>query len=307
MAKAARGPDGPLFDREELEQLKPSDSPPRVLDVVSVEQEIQAIQRKAELLRVATVALTIPEDWVRMGDFGYLQNKGCERVSAAWAIEFDRITPGDFVREDLPGGHVAWSAIVSGRCARTGESKSEIGSRSTVGEWYFSRFEAAGPAERTLLIYDCRKAALTNANGRLTRALTGMGGIAIEQLKAYGLNTDRIPEAQFQSGAKGGRLDPNGASEKQLWKIAALACRDRRVADLKPENLDHTIGMLKGCRLTGGRGGTASQIIEWLTAQRTPVPMDDFLARVGFIAPEDPGSAHGSPSAPKAAAAGVAS
>lgn len=287
------------FDPEELEQLQPSKEP-RELDLAGVEQQIHVIQRRAELLRVATISLTLPEDWVRMGDFVYLQNKGCERISKAWGIEVDRVGPEDFTREDLPGSHVAWSVIVSGRCTRTGESKSEIGSRSTVSDFYRSRYEEAGPAEKTVLVYDCKKSALTNAHGRLTRALTGMSGIATAQLQKYGFDVAQIPSAEYTKGGKGGKLNADDASDKQIWKIAALACKDRRVEGLGEQDMDRTKAMLGRCRLTGGRQGSASRIIEWLGQQRQPVTMEAFLAEVGY----QPAPAEGS--APGGAPAGAA-
>lgn len=299
------------FDREDAENLRPETPPPpvrsaEVLDPSSVQQQVEALQRRAELLRVATIALTLPEDWVRMGDAGYLQNKGCERVTGAWGIEFDRVHPLDFQRENLHGGHVAWAVLVSARCSRTGEARSQLGTRSTVSEFYRDRFDAAGENERVQLIYDCRKSAFTNAIGRVTRALTGMSGIPIAQLERYGLDPTRIPEAQFIKGGKGGGLTADGASEKQLWKIAALACKDRRVQNLNAPDLEHTQAMLRTCRLTGGRGGTASQVIEWLSSARTAVPMDEFLQRVGYIEPEADQPAEGSAPTPARPRAGNA-
>lgn len=289
-----------LFDREELAQLQPSGVPPRrpallvPPDLAAAEQQIAVIRRTAELLRAATISLTLPNDWVRMGDYGYLQNKGCERVTKAWGIQTERVERDDFTRDPLPGGHVGWSVIVSGYCERTGERKTEIGLRSTVSQFYRDRFEEAGETERTLLIYDCKKSALTNAHGRLTRALTGMSGLALTVLSANGVDVDKIPEAEFQNGGKGGRLNANEASDAQLWKIAALACKDRRVQGLASKDMDRTKEMLQRCRLTRGRQGTASAVIEWLQQQAQPVPMDEFLGRVGYVPPPDgppPGSA----------------
>lgn len=309
MAHARRGARD--FDPEELEQLTPTEAAgahtPRALQlsVVAVEQQVEMLRRQAELLRVATVALTLPEDWVAMGGSGYLRNVGCERVSKAWGIEIDRPEPADWGRDELPDGHVVWSVILSGRCLRTGEAKSELGSRSTLSDFYAKRWAAGGSAERLLIVYDCKKAALTNAHGRLTRALTGMHGIPIEQLKRYGLDIARIPEAPFEKGGKGGALTTTEASGKQLWKIAALACRDRRVVGLKPEALDRTLEMLKGLRpgLTGGRDGSASAVIGWLAETEEPVTMQQFLEAVGWK-PEPDGSAEGS--GPAAAAPGAA-
>lgn len=303
MAQASRA-SRPDFDPEELEQLEP-EQPRALLSVVSVEQQVEVLRRQAELLRVATVSLTLPTDWVNMGGQGYLRNPGCERVSKAWGIEFDRVRSDDFDRDDLPDGHAVWSVIVSGRCSRTGEAKSELGTRSTMSPFYADRWAQAGGPERLLIIYDARKAALTNAYGRLTRALTGMHGIPLEQLRSYGLDVARIPEAPFEKGGKGGALTPDGASGKQLWKIAALACKDRRVVGLAPEHLDRTLEMLKTrCRLTGGREGSASVVISWLSELEQPATMAEFLAAVGCGPVPPDGGADGS--APNTAAPGSA-
>lgn len=249
--------------------------------VREAELSVQAAKRQAELLRGATVAQTLPSDWVKQGDYGYLQDCGCQRVAPLWGIQFSPTKLSDFEKEILPEGHVRFSVMVSGRSERVpGLERTEIGTRSTASEFWKKRWEnpEISHGEREQILMDVKKAALTNAHGRVTRALSGMGRMPIEQLGAYGLDVGKIPGVEYQSSAKGG--SGNNASEPQMKRIAALACFEGKVEGVERKDFNKTLQTLKENCLLSKKA--ASELMEFIEKSEEPVSKAEFWKRAGY-------------------------
>lgn len=244
------------------------------------EQRVQAAAAMSVALRRATIAQTLPQDWVFHGDFAYLQDCGCQRVAGLWGIEFDKTALRDFQREDLPDGHIRFEVMVTGRSTRTNLERTEIGTRSTASEFFKARWEKAIDEEDTAkqhqILMDVKKSALTNAHGRVVRALTGMGHMPNDQLKqTLGDSAGKATNVAHQT--------QGGATEATLKKIAGLACMEQRVKGCDRGHFGAVLETLKECSMQQRK---ASDVIKWLQNQPEPVEKSAFLQQCGWSKPK---------------------
>lgn len=267
--------------------------------VLAQELVVQAAKARALALRAGTLVQTLPTDWVRhrsrSGDeFCYLQDKGCQRTASLWGVSFDPVSMRDFEREELPGGeelpkpHVNYSIMVTGR-ARVGDrmlERTEIGSRSTAGDVWRKQWEdpETTAAERFTILQHVKKAALTNAHGRITRALTGMSGMPVNDVcAALKCKPENIPGIEYKSGAKGGGQQGSGPNEGQLKALTFQAIE--HVEGMTRDDFDKTMEVLStSCPEFTSR--ECSQAIDWLKQQKGRVPKQAFWSRVKFRKPE---------------------
>jgi hypothetical protein len=236
--------------------------------VAQAEEKVRAAARQAEVLRTACIALTYPEDWViHGGKFGYLQDKGAQRVAPAWGIELPRTQELVWEEQEVKG-HFAYMVAGTGRCQRTEREEMDIGGRSTADDLYAKQWAKAleldDVAAQVRIRLDVRKAALANLHGRLIRKLTGLNSVPVEKLKEYGVDTSRCTGVTYQSGTKQGTPDRQGGSgisDAQVKKIVVLVTKERRVMDDKgdPPSWRETEEMVREAQLSSKR---ASQIIE---------------------------------------------
>lgn len=255
-----------------LAQVQPAR--PRILAIVSA-MDVEAAHDLAQKLQDASIKMTFPEDWVVFrtkdgADLAYLQDVGCQRVRPLWAISFESIDmQKDVIEEIVPSDEdedVAFSVVVQGECALTGESQSEVGFRASTG--FFERAWRASknkPVERAKVRADIRKSAIVNGRGRLVRTFTGLGQVPVERLVRAGLLRQKLRGADFQSGTRGGSGTGSGASEPQLQAIVK-GCYDFGKVSMLGAVIgrDALEALVRGAALSGGREGTASKMIEEL-------------------------------------------
>jgi hypothetical protein len=253
--------------------------------VVEAQYKTEAAIKLVEVLRAETVRHTFPSDWVVMGKQAFLQTQGCERIATAWGIQMDPVSlRNDIVKEELQGTdgvrHVQYLVQVRGRSLRTGEEYSDIGSRSTLGDFFKKRWVNAEVEEKLLIEADVRKAAIANAYGRVIRKLTGTNGMPPEELKRLGIDVEKARKAEFQKGSKGGSArEGNGdaayvASESQLKKLAMQISKDEKVLDGDAViEYDDALKLLKKAR---PNRQVASALIKKLDALEEPIDLELF-------------------------------
>lgn len=236
-------------------------------------RDVQQALDVAKALQESSIKLTYPEDWViyktREGvELAYLQDVGCQRVRPLWAITFDKVDLSeDFHLETLEDGTVFVEVAVSGRCGITGEDNMEIGTRGSSGFFEKAWNDSADkPVMRAQAKANIRKAAIANGQGRLVRRFTGLGQVPKARLVACGLDPNRMRGTDFQSGTQGGSGAGAGASDPQLRKIAGDALQGGKVAGLDKTGItfQQLVDKLREAKLSGGKGGTASSLIEKL-------------------------------------------
>lgn len=182
-------------------------------------------------LQRTTFAMTFHTDWVVMGDFAFLKEHGCQRVTGLWGISFDRLDiRKDIIREELETGDIEYQVYMVGESTLTGRQHADIGCRSTAGGFFKDRWKDAEnePAKRRQLELDVKKAAIANARGRVIRALTGTNGMPVEMLKKHGIEPGQ--KVAYQTGTKGG--SGTMATEPQLKRIAMICSKEGRIKGL---------------------------------------------------------------------------
>lgn len=206
------------LERQQLEALTPE----------KAKQLLTKRNETLEFMRKATILCTYAEDWVIHKDpntgneFGYCQKVGGERICKLLAIDIYDIK--ELPREDFPpmmdadgkeklGSTFTYTVKAKGRCGFTGEDLKEVIGSRWSGSKFFQRQDIPDPS-------NVKKAARANLDGRIIRSLAGLSRVPIDELKAAGLNPDKMTRIEYKSAEKGTAM----ASGAQLATIYDVAC-----------------------------------------------------------------------------------
>lgn len=186
-----------------------------------IEARVQVIKT----CRKESLRLTGPPDWVlhKAPDehggqvIGYLQDAGADRVRDVWGVEIYGISEPEKIVGAEPD---VYHYIVkgSGRCKLTGQVVENMeGGRSSTDDFCKDR----QGLERELLV---RKAARANLDGGITRELTGMKSVPVEELReAWVGTTKRIEQCRLGRGF-GTRSERLGARAEKAPDIDPPVC-----------------------------------------------------------------------------------
>ncbi len=164
---------------------------------------IEARVKVLEALRKAAIRATSPEDWILYRDdkgntIGFLQDCGCDRVRDLYGIEiFDISVPE---RKEMEGGFM-YLISGSGRCTIGQQTVEGIeGGRASTDDFCKSK-------KGVELELNVRKAARANLDGNITRELSGLKSVPLQDLEAAWAGTnkssDRCRKGRgFGSGAE---------------------------------------------------------------------------------------------------------
>lgn len=197
---------------------------PTTVDELAASEEGQAIIEARvqilETLRKASIRATSPQDWLLFKAIdlggndpdritGFLQDQGCQRVRPLWGID---ITPtSDFEKTtDTETGDFAYKIKGDGFCALTKSVIKDItGLRYSTDHFL---------KDTTGIVKEMRvqQAARANLDGNITRKLTGLGGVAIEEIQEVWKGTwktlDLCPKGKgYGSGKDRAGASANGA------------------------------------------------------------------------------------------------
>lgn len=146
--------------------------------VAIIEQRLQIFQT----MRVASIALTMPNDWTLFKDLdgretGFLGDQGCDRIKKLWGIQVNNLGPMTKIEDADHPGEFAFSITGDGSCGLTGEAVFEM-----QGVRYSTERYATEKPEGLQRIIAVQKAARANLDGGITRELAGMKSVPIEEL-----------------------------------------------------------------------------------------------------------------------------
>ncbi len=179
--------------------------PRNIGDLMVRPDALQVLERQVKILqslRRASIAMTFPEDWLlfraedqrdhSVRQYGYLQDKGCQRIRDLWGIDTKNIGPRDEkglvgLRVDAADGSFSIVMIGDGYCFKTGQTLEAIeGGRSSrddaVTKFVESEQRAGRQVSEAQLDLTVRKNARANLEGNIVRRLTGMSGVTVEEL-----------------------------------------------------------------------------------------------------------------------------
>jgi hypothetical protein len=165
---------------------------PAILLAEDATSELAEAARIAELhreLRLATLRLTKPEDWVDYDGQPYLSASGADKLKALYRIRTRNVR---WERVEEPGRYLV---VV------TGEAASELldpnGWWEVVGACASDdRFLTRGGRIRPTF-GDVLKKAQTNWRARAVKQLAGLAGVTWEELERHGIRRDRVKRVEL--------------------------------------------------------------------------------------------------------------
>ena len=151
--------------------------------------------------RAAAIRMTDPEDWLLFKDkqgreVAYLQDCGCERVRPIFGISTYDVSPPQKV--SLTEGGFIYMITGSGRCGLTQEIiESVTGGRASTDDYIAKQDPAPKGAQLELLVM---KAARSNLEGNIVRALAGLKSVPITQIMDAYQGTSKGLRGRFREG-----------------------------------------------------------------------------------------------------------
>lgn len=184
-------------------------------DIISL-----AEHRIASLQKIITVSLKVTneQDWVDQQGKPYLQGSGAEKVGRLFGLSWKDIKTEKINSSDEKGPFYYYRT--EGVFMLKGESIVAIGTCSSKDQFFAKRggeFLPISQVDETNIM----KSSYTNCvvNG-ITRLL-GLRNLTWDQLKAAGLESDRVAKVEYaKGGAGGGKI-----SEPQSKRLFAILCQ----------------------------------------------------------------------------------
>lgn len=178
-----------------------------------------------QTLRRAAIRATSPADWLLFKSpdeqggqiIGYLQDCGADRVRDLWGIEvFDISTPEKVTGNDPAVFHYIISG--SGRCKLTRQVLERVeGGRSSTDDFCKDK-------KGLDLDLAVRKAARANLDGNITRELSGMKSVPVEDLTAAWEGTPKGIEACRRGRGFGTQSERLGATRAGVPDVDPPTC-----------------------------------------------------------------------------------
>jgi hypothetical protein len=178
-----------------------------------------------ETLRKASIRATSPEDWLLFKSpdeqggqiVGYLQDCGCDRVRDLYGIEIFEVSKPEKVVGNEPGVF-HYLITGSGRCKLTRQVVEAMeGGRSSTDDVCRGK----SGAELELLV---RKAARANLDGNITRELSGMKSVPVDDLKRAWVGTPKLVENCRKGRGFGTRDERLGGTSGKAPDVAPPVC-----------------------------------------------------------------------------------
>lgn len=175
-----------IVDDTSIELRKPS-IPTTINELASLGAKGKAvIEAKKEILqtlRIASIQLTMPNDWVlfrvidERGDTitGFLSDQGCDRIKKMWGIKIHNLTEPE--RIESPDGVFAYRITGDGFSETVGEAALNMEGIRYSNERYAD--EKTEGIQREVAV---RKAARANLDGGIVREIAGLKSVPIQEL-----------------------------------------------------------------------------------------------------------------------------
>ena len=218
-----------IIERPNALELRRPDVPVDLNDLAALRAEgvqiIQSRQLILETLRKAAIRVTSPADWVLYkapeeagGQIvGYLQDCGCDRLRDLYGIEIFNVLPAEKFSADDPN---VFHYLIkgSGRCKLTGQILEEVeGGRASDDDVCKGK---KGIALELLV----RKSARANLDGNITRELSGLKSVPIEELEQAWEGTKKKIEQCRKGRGFGTAAERLGANKETAPDVEPPTC-----------------------------------------------------------------------------------
>jgi len=212
-----------VFEASELPVIQIPHEERPLLDLVA---EVERVEKDIEIynrIKILSLKLTKPKDWVIMGKSLYLQDRGAEQIAIAWGIHASIVgAPVMEWHEDKDGRYFVFTCYGKAMSRKLGRYVEEIGTCSQRDK-FFGTVEGHYKQLEEVDVNMIKKKAVTNFYNRIIKRVAGLVSITEDDLKQAGLPVDQIPRVEFAEGGKKAerRLSPEYLKKREdIWKIA---------------------------------------------------------------------------------------
>lgn len=186
----------------------------RELEKLPLEKIIEIAEKDAALLkrvRVISIGMTSENDWIDQNGKPYLMEDGAEAIANLWGIDHFDIKVEKELAEDEQGKYYIYTAFGKFYSKRLKRYIEQIGTCSQRDLFFGTergKFLPLTEIDETSV----KKAAVTNLFCRGIKTCAGMKNITYDEIKAAGLDMNKISKIEYGKGAK--------KVEKALSKVA---------------------------------------------------------------------------------------
>ena len=157
------------------------------------EKRIEAIKK---IIRAA-LRITNHRDWVIIAGEPYLMSSGAEKVARLFGISWYNMEIKEEEREDEKGKYYTYTCKAK---FRLGETEIEAIGTSSTRSKFFGWVRGKLKELHEIDIPSVKKASMTNCILNGVKRLLGLRNLTLEDLKAAGVNIDKITRVTFKEG-----------------------------------------------------------------------------------------------------------
>ena len=176
-------------------------STPRVIDI---DKEIDRIEKNIEFfnkIKLTSLKLTKPSDWVFQQEGPYLMDRGAENIAIAWGVDISDVKMRMEWAEDDKGRYYTFVATGKAYSKRLGRYIEDIGVCSQRDK-LFGMIKGEFKSIEEIDMANIRRKAITNLHSRLIKRIIGLMSITEDDLKEAGIDTSKIKRIEYKSGSK---------------------------------------------------------------------------------------------------------
>ena len=155
----------------------------------------------------------------------YVDDSGCQKISRAIGISFDKPTIREGYEDD-ENGNKEWVVRVEGGASVFNQDIFEIGACTEKDKFISDNSNLRG-AQKKIMV---SKKAIKNWRGRCVRGMLGLDGITVEELAANGMDTSQITVIEYQKGKTSGKSDDSAEAKKKLGEMMLKDCKEDKAA-----------------------------------------------------------------------------
>lgn len=196
-------------------------STPRVIDI---DKEIDRIEKNIEFfnkIKLTSLKLTKPSDWVFQQEGPYLMDRGAENIAIAWGVDISDVKMRMEWAEDDKGRYYTFVATGKAYSKRLGRYIEDIGVCSQRDK-LFGMIKGEFKSIEEIDMANIRRKAITNLHSRLIKRIIGLMSITEDDLKEAGIDTSKIKRIEYKSGSKKTEktaTESEKKRQKDLWDM----------------------------------------------------------------------------------------
>ena len=175
------------------------------LEHLSLDEIIEKTEGDIKLykkIRILSLKMTTPADWIDQRGKPYLQIDGTEAVATLWGVDYFGIKVDDGVEyKDDKGTYRLFTAEAKFYSKKLKRYVEEIGACSTRDEFFGTIGKEIKKLSEVSMV-DIKKSAVTNCKIRGIKACIGLKNVTYDDLKEAGIDISKIQKIDYKNGAQ---------------------------------------------------------------------------------------------------------